>query len=133
MRPAQRFFLYAFLVFFVDSSLLSNPQSKTTKQQPANQTAKPKQSKAIPETPSPEDLIAESRKSVVVIQCIKKSGNDSLGAGFVVGSRQLLSTNAHVVNSCSEIRIQTAREGSQTSAKLRLVDWDRDIAILRKR
>jgi S1-C subfamily serine protease len=112
MRLAQCAFFCASIIFFLDNNLLSNPQSETAKKLPTNQTAKPNKSSAIPQTLSPEDLIAKAKRSVVVIECIKKYGNSSIGAGFVVGPNKYISTNAHVVNGCAQIQVQSCKESA---------------------
>jgi len=68
---------------------------------------------------------------VLVIRCVRGLREDGLGAGFAVDSKGLISTNAHVVNGCSEIHVRSQQATSWIPAKVLLLDWDHDVAMLR--
>lgn len=77
-----------------------------------------------------EDVIDEVNVSVLSITVDTDAGEQTLGAGFVVGADGYIVTNAHVVEEAKDIRAETIY-GDAYKAKLIGIDKKTDIALLK--
>lgn len=77
-----------------------------------------------------EDVIDEVNTSVLSITVDTESGEQALGAGFIIGADGYIVTNAHVVDDAKSIRAETIY-GDEYQVKLVGVDKKTDIALLK--
>lgn len=77
-----------------------------------------------------EDVIDEVNVSVLSITVDTETGEQALGAGFVISAEGYIVTNAHVVEEAKDIQAETIY-GDSYKAKLVGVDKKTDIALLK--
>ena len=77
-----------------------------------------------------EDVVEEVNVSVLSITVDTLQGEQSLGAGFVIGAEGYIVTNAHVVEDAQKISAQTIY-GDEYTAKLIGLDKKTDVALIK--
>lgn len=82
------------------------------------------------EEQSLEDVVDEVNTSVLSITVNTESGEQALGAGFVIGADGYIVTNAHVVEGAKSIKAETIY-GDEYEAKLVGVDKKTDVALIK--